>query len=187
MVRVCVVIAMLLLAPSLRATVLLPADFREVVAGSQVIVHGRVLEVRPEWTADGRRIESVVTLEAGTYFKGGPGEQVTFRVEGGQIGRYKSVTIGAPVFSPGDEAVFFLAARGPSVPRIFGMGQGVFRVRVDAAGQRTVVTPALLSSGHEHEVLRRGAPDRRALPIEAFAAQVRQALAQPAAAPRGAR
>ena len=39
------------------------AEFREIVAGSQIIVHGRVLDVRPQWVDGRRRIESVVTVE----------------------------------------------------------------------------------------------------------------------------
>lgn len=178
MLRVLLVIVMLCAAPPLAATVVLPADFQTIVNGSQIIVYGRVAAVRTEWTPDRRRIESIVTVAAGSYLKGGPGERVTFRVEGGQIGRYKSVTIGAPEFAVGDEAVFFLTSRGPSVSRIFGMGQGVFRVRVEPSGRRTVVPPALLAGGHASEpvTLRRGALDRRSVALETFAGQVRDSL-----------
>jgi hypothetical protein len=52
-------IACLLLAAPLGATVLVPAPFDEVVAGSEIIAHVRVVDVRREW-ADGRkRIDSV--------------------------------------------------------------------------------------------------------------------------------
>ena len=43
--RLIIVIVWLLCAHELRATVLLPAEFREIVAGSQIIVYGRVVEV----------------------------------------------------------------------------------------------------------------------------------------------
>lgn len=182
MARVFLVLALLCAAPPLAATVILPADFRDLVTGSQIIVYGRVTDVRAEWTAGRRQIESIVRVEVGSYLKGGPGEQVTFRVEGGQIGRYKSVTIGAPAFAPGDEAFFFLTSRGPSVARIFGLGQGVFRVRVEPSGQRVVVPPALLAQGTAPVTLRRGAPERRSVPLEAFAVQVRDTMAQKGAA-----
>jgi hypothetical protein len=177
MFRVIAVIALLCTVP-LSATVVLPADFKDVVAGSQVIVHGRVVDVRAEWLEGRRRIESIVTIEAGTYLKGGPAAHVTVRVDGGQIGRYKSMTVGAPEFAPGDEAVFFLTARGPSMARIFGMGQGVFRIRTDPGGRRIVVQPALLSDGHGPVTLRRGDPARQAVPLETFAVQVRDVMAQ---------
>jgi hypothetical protein len=43
--------ALALSASTLSATVVLPAEFSEVVTGSQIIVYGRVAAVRPEWAA----------------------------------------------------------------------------------------------------------------------------------------
>lgn len=177
--RFIAVIVLLIMSPALRATVLVPAEFREIVAGSQIIVYGRVADVRAEWSDDRRRIDTVVSVEAGSYLKGGPGDVVTFRVPGGQIGRYKNVVVGAPEFLPGDEAVWFLRAQGPSVAYVFGLSQGVFRVRVDArSGQRTVIAPVLMSQGDEAQRITRGAPERRPLGLDAFAATVRAAIAR---------
>ena len=177
--RLLVLVAVVLFAPGLRATVLVPAEFREIVAGSQIIVYGRVVDVRPEWSGDRRRIDTVVSVEAGSYLKGGPASVVTFRVPGGQIGRYKNVMIGAPEFQPGEEAVLFLRADGPSMAYVFGLSQGVFRVRVDArSGRRLVVPPVLMARGDEPQTVTRGSRDRRPLPLDAFAATVRAALAQ---------
>jgi hypothetical protein len=171
-------IASLAIAPVLRATVLVPAEFREIVAGSEIIVYGRIAGVRAEWSDDRRRIDSVIVLEAGSYLKGGPGAVVTFRVPGGQIGRYKNVIIGAPEFHEGDEAVLFLTARGSSTAHVFGLSQGVFRVRVDArTGQRLVIAPVLMAGGDTPESVTRGAAMRRPLALDAFAATVRAAMA----------
>ena len=182
--RICAVaIVLLTLVLPLQATVLLPAEFREIVAGSQLIVYGRVTEVRPEWTADRRRIDSIVSIEVSSYLKGGPGEIVTVRVPGGRIGRYTSITVGAPSFRPGEEAVFFLTARGPSVASVFGMSQGVFRVQVDGrSGRRLVVPPALMARSEVPERVVRGAADRRPLALDAFASRVRLAMEQTAVA-----
>jgi hypothetical protein len=182
--RFIAIIALLLFAPALRATVLVPAEFREIVSGSQIIVYGRVSDVHAEWSDDRRRIDTIVSLDAATYLKGGPGEVVTFRVPGGQIGRYKNVMVGAPEFHAGEEAVLFLSAHGPSVAHVFGLSQGVFRVRVDArTGNRLVVPPVLMAGGDEVEAVTRGAAHRVPLPLESFASTVRTAMA----AARGAR
>ena len=90
----------MLCARDLGATVVVPAEFSEVVAGSQIIVHGRVTSVRAEWSDDRSRIDTIVTVVAGSYLKGGPGSTVTFRVPGGQIGRYRNVMVGAPQLQP---------------------------------------------------------------------------------------
>jgi hypothetical protein len=176
--RVILLVASLVTAPALHATVLVPAEFREIVSGSQIIVHGRVAEVRGEWTDDRRRIDTIITLDAGTYLKGGPGERVTFRVPGGTIGRFRTLMVGAPEFRAGDEVVLFLKADGPSVAHVFGLSQGVFRVRRDArSGQRLVVPPALMAEGEAPQKVTRGATDRRPVALATFQAQVRAALA----------
>jgi hypothetical protein len=173
--RLVFLVALLLcFSPSLSATVLLPADFRQIVDGSQIIVYGRVTDVRAEWTAGRRRIESVVTVAAADFYKGTPSRTVTIRVPGGQIGRYKSVMVGAPEFKAGDEVVLFLTAQGPAVPRIFGLNQGLFRVSVNArSGRRLVTVPILSPRGAGREIVQRGASHRRPLPLNQFATQVR--------------
>jgi hypothetical protein len=162
------------------ATVLVPAEFREIVGGSEIIAYGRVVDVRPEW-ADGRRwVNTVVTIDVVTYFKGGSDSSIDFTVPGGTLGRYRSVLIGAPVFARGDEAVLFLTTRDTERPRVFGLNQGVFRVRVDSStGRRLVVPPPLIAkaAADTPERVTRGALGRRPLAVDAFGARVREVMA----------
>src|SRR3954469_4748173 len=177
--RLIIVIGLLFVSPSLRATVLVPAEFREIVSGSQIIVYGRVSDVHAEYTDDRRQIDTVVSLHAASYLKGGPGAVVTFKVPGGQIGRYKNVIVGAPEFRAGEEAVLCVSAHGHSVAHVFGLNQGVFRVRVDPqTGSRVVLPPVLMAAGEAAEAVTRGAPDRPPLPLASFAQTVRAAMAQ---------
>jgi hypothetical protein len=196
--RVIPFIACVLVHTIATATVLVPAEFREIVGGSEIIAHARIVDVRPQW-ADGRRwVDSIVTAEVLTSLKGGVTSTVTFKVPGGQLGRYRSVVIGAPVFKKGDEAVLFLKQGSEEWPSVFGLNQGVFRVRRDAhTGQQIVVPPvmsatvATAASSAEGQPIRRGAVERKPMPIEAFGARVREAMAArpvaAASAPRGAR
>ena len=153
--RLILILVFMFCARELRATVLLPAEFREIVAGSQVIVYGRIASVRPEWSDDRSRIDTVVTVTAGTYLKGGPGTTVTFRVPGGQIGRYRNVMVGAPQFQAGEEAVFFLSASGPSIAHVFGLSQG----RLSRQGGRTD-RPTARGAAGSHVADRRPGADR---------------------------
>lgn len=183
--RFLLLLLMLGLAPVLRATVLIPSDFREIVSGSQIIVHGRVGDIRAEWIEGRRRIESVITLQPSAFYRGTPAPAVTFRVPGGQIGRYKSVTVGAPEFRPGEEVVLFLKAQGPSVPQVFGLNQGVFRVSVDRrTGGRLVMQPIVTAKGAAPEPVVRGAGARRPLPLDQFAAQIEAVLTNGGLPPR---
>jgi hypothetical protein len=185
--RVIPFVASVLVTSIASATVLVPAEFSEIVGGSEIIAYARVVDVRPEW-ADGRRwIDSVVTAEVVSYLKGGSEETLTFKVPGGRLGRYRSVVVGAPVFARGDEAVLFLKSSGTpgeNLPDIFGLNQGVFRVKVDPrTGQRMVVPPPVIaarssaSAGAEAQPVKRGSFDRRPLAFDAFGARVREAMA----------
>jgi hypothetical protein len=187
--RVIPFVACVLVTSVASATVLVPAQFKEIVGGSQIIAHARIVDVRAEW-ANGRRwVDSVVTADVLSYLKGGSDRHtVTFKVPGGQLGRYRSVVVGAPAFKRGDEAVLFLKSQGDELPNVFGLNQGVFRVRVDPhTGQRIVVPPPTMKADEslpDPQPLVRGALDRRPLAFDAFGARVQEVIAQ---APKGAR
>jgi hypothetical protein len=118
------------------ATVIAPAGFADVVNGSQLIVHGRVVEVRSETTAGRRSIHSFVTIAVDEALKGSAGSRVTFRVPQGQVGRYRRIVVGAPEFAVGEDVLLFLTAKPPAIPTVFGLNQGVRRLRGDAVSRR---------------------------------------------------
>lgn len=163
---------------ALAATVLVPAEFREVVNGADLIVYARVSSTETRWSDDRKRVDTLVTLQAGTYLKGSAREALVVVVPGGTVGRYMNVTVGAPAFNVGDEAVFFLTTRGRDQPTIFGLNQGVFRVSTESGSRRRIVTPPLMSRGNGPETVVRGDPARRPMPLETFGAQVRAVLAE---------
>ena len=109
---------------ALAATALLPAEFREVVNGADLIVYARVSSTEARWSDNRKHVDTLVTLQAGTYLKGSARETLVVAVPGGTIGRYMNVTVGAPSFNVGDEAVFFLTTRGRDLPAIFGLEPG---------------------------------------------------------------
>jgi hypothetical protein len=163
------------LAASASATVLLPADFTAVVAGSVTIVHGRVSEVRAGLTGPRRTIESFVTVQVIQALKGSsPADgTVTFRVPNGQVGRYRRVVVGAPEFAAGDEVVIFLRGQAPAIPSLYGLSQGVYRVIHDASAGSLVMPAPVVAQGPGAERVVRGDPVRRPLPIDTFVRQVR--------------
>jgi hypothetical protein len=177
-------LTLLLIVPAaLRATVIVPIEFRELVTTTPVIVHGRVTDVRSA-LVDGRRaVDTFVTVAADEYLKGNLGEHITFRVPGGEIGRYRTVFVGAPGFATGDEVVLFLKTPRAASPFVVGLNQGAYRVVLDRqTGRRMVTAPIVMSrDGAEAEPIVRGAPARRPLAIDAFRDAVRRVLAEDAA------
>lgn len=164
------------------ATVLVPIEFRELVTSAAVIVHGRVVDVHPEWVDGRRAVETLVTVDAAEYLKGDPSRQITFKVPGGQLGRYRTVFVGAPTFARGDEVILFLKADGSSMPFVVGLSQGVFRVVTDARSGRRLVTPPMVMArpGVDAEKVVRGDAARRQVPVETFRDTVRQVLTETA-------
>lgn len=175
------------LGVAVSATVLVPADFVELVQAATAVAHARVVDVRARSATDTRRVERQVTLEVIDYFKGDLGRTVTLFVPGGQAGPYRTVVPGAPEFDEGEEVVLFLATSASTAPHIVGFAQGVFRVVPDTrTGGRFVVSPVVVRHGPSRGAVpvERGDPARVPLRLDAFVAEVQRALAVPARVPR---
>jgi hypothetical protein len=156
------------------ATVVLPADFATVVNGADVIVSGRVVDVRSGLT-ERRSIESLVTVAISETVKGATGGTITFRVPNGTVGRYRRITLGAPEFVEGDRVVLFLRSRAPSIPTLFGLSQGVYRIGSTDGGEMVLPAP-VMARGVAAERVVRGDPTRKPVPLATFLGMVRAAM-----------
>jgi len=161
-----------LLAASAHATTMVPLSFEQLVNDSSAVVYGRVSDVRSQWTADRRFIESVVSIDVIKGMKGGAGETLAFTVPGGRVGRYRNVIPGAPTFATGDLAVFFLTAHGPRLPVTTGLTQGIYRVQRDAASGAMLVTPPIVEAAGR---IARGDVNRKPVSLAAFEGSVHAA------------
>ena len=161
------------LAP-LGATTVVPADLGDLAREARTIARGRVAAIEARWTEDHRTIETLVTLTVEAYLKGALGAAVQFRVPGGELGRYRSVLVGAPELAVGQRLVVFLGVRGPTVPFILGLNQGVFRMVPAADGSSWLVTPppVLPGAGITTRVTR-GDAGRRPMALVDFESRVR--------------
>ncbi len=159
-------------AVGVSATVLVPADLGDLVMSAQSVVYGRVIAVRAV-RSDERGTETLVTLDVGGYLKGRGGREVVFRVPGGELGRYRTIVVGAPSFREGDEVVCFLKGQAPEIPTLAGFNQGALRVYADAAGVRRVLAPPVRQAQPAPVV--RGEGYRRLVTLEQFTVQVQEA------------
>lgn len=165
---------LLMLNAPARATVIIPADLGELSRDALAIVRGRVAAVDPRWTGDRRTIETIVTLEVESYLKGTFGPTMQFSVPGGELGRFRSIVVGAPAFAVDERVVVFLGARGPGVPYVVGFSQGVYRVVRAADNTGWLVTPpAILPPAAGTVAIVRGDPSRVPLALDDFERRVR--------------
>jgi hypothetical protein len=183
-------IACVCAAVPLSATLIVPAEFRQVVAESTLIVRGRVTDVRAVDIRD-VGVETVVTVAVENVLKGQSERFVYLRVPGGEIGRYRYVMVGAPVFRTGQRAMLFLK-RGPdNFWRPFGLNQGVFRIHPDPVTGLPVVPPPLVAgrTAPLKGPTERGDPRRKLMPVQEFESLVRLVMLTPPgqAVPRGGR
>jgi hypothetical protein len=171
---------------ALEATLLVPAEFREVVSEATLIVRGTVTDVR-SFVVSGNAIDTVATVAIATRLKGEADGFVGVRVPGGEVGRTRYVMAGAPTFRVGQHAVFFLKRASDASWRPIGLTQGVYRVQAEAGTGRAVIqTPVVTQPARER--VARGDVRRRALPVAEFESLVRLVLASPPQAiPRSGR
>ncbi|HKT81277.1 MAG TPA: hypothetical protein VJP86_13715, partial [Vicinamibacterales bacterium] len=140
------------------------------------IVRGQVRAVETRWTDGRRAIETIVTIDAETYLKGALASRLQFRVPGGELGRFKSITIGAPRFTVGERVILFLSGGAPRVPQVVGLSQGVYRVVASREGLIVTPPPILpgvaLGASNATRIVR-GDPARRPSSIGDFERRVR--------------
>lgn len=176
---VATVIALVFAVLPVRANLVLPTEFREVVRDATLIVRGRVTDVRSV-SVPGAGIESIATLAVESVLKGQASGFVYVRVPGGEVGRSRVVMVGAPTFRNGQRAVLFLRpTTTDSTYRPIGLTLGVYRVQPDPATGRPVVAPPLVSGVTEARSgpAVRGDPRRRLMPVQDFESLVRAVMA----------
>ena len=176
-VAAAVVCAMVLVAAApAGSTVVVPADLRDLVAAAQTVVYGRVLQTRTVAGPD--RTFTVVTLGMTAFLKGAGGRTVEFQLAGGQVGRYRTVVVGAPAVDVGDEIVVFLAEVRGQLPAVVGFSQGFVRVVRSPAGDPPMVLAPPFSADGSAERIVRGGSGRRFVELAAFVGDIRALAAR---------
>lgn len=159
------------------ATTLLAMDVAALTKSSDAVVRGYVLEVTPRWTSDRARIVTDATIEVSETWKGAPKKTLVAMQPGGEIGEVGQRVEGVATFTPGEEVVLFLEARGDRFT-VAGMAQGKFRLERTSDGKATFARPepageaVLLDPATRQPVAKSGV----VLTVEQLKAQVVAAL-----------
>ncbi len=131
-------VAVLLIAASASATVIVQLDLTDLVQRAGAVFVGKAVKTQMHWTADRKHIVTDTTFQVGTPLRGTRlGGQVTVRSLGGVVDGIGMRVSGSPSFKKGDEVLLFTEKRGAH-RYVVGMTQGAYRVSRDAKNRATV-------------------------------------------------
>lgn len=150
-----VLTGLLVVAPVAEATVLRGLTVGQLRSRAELIVAGKVVDVRTV-RADGR-IETIATVRVRDVHKGEAGRRIQVRALGGETRDRRMVVQGAPAFAKGDTVLMFLY-RDEDAWRSVGMFQGVWHLdsegivaRASDSGGASLLRPAKGKLAVEHE------------------------------------
>lgn len=128
-----------LAALPLSASTFIAMDEGELLASSQAVVHGKVLDVRSFWNDDRTAIVSEARVLVEDLLAGEAPSVVVVKTFGGQVGDYGIIAHGFPSFQAGEEVLLYLSADGEDY-RVTGYRLGQYRIRHTPKGALAVPT-----------------------------------------------
>lgn len=168
------------------ASTFLAMDQDALVASSQAVVVGEVLQVRAFWNDDATAIVSEAQVRVDEILVGEAPSIVTVRTFGGTVGRLRIDALGFPSFHTGERLVLYLDdVEGPA--QVVGYQQGEYRIHVRHSDGAEIAVPAVDHGAHLVHLDGRAAARPRALPLTTLKDQIRQAADRPQAELRDVR
>ncbi|MGB6942255.1 MAG: hypothetical protein WBE37_07675 [Bryobacteraceae bacterium] len=118
----------------LPASTLQRLSLNDMIQKSTMVVRGTILAGTTA-AFRGPIIYTHYQLSVTTAYKGTPGPIVDVAVPGGTLNGIRQPVAGAPVFTPGQDCVFFLWTSRSGLTQVIGLSQGLFNVTTNAQGQ----------------------------------------------------
>lgn len=142
--RILYVTAVLALALTLpvTASTFLAMDQHQLVASSDAVVQGKVLQVQSFWNAEGTVIVTEAMIQVADVVAGDAPAIVTVRTFGGEVQGFNVKAEGFPTFSEGQNVLLFLGKAADASLRVTGFQQGFYNVQRGADGVELAV-PAM--------------------------------------------
>ncbi|MBF0537669.1 MAG: hypothetical protein HQL03_05360 [Nitrospirae bacterium] len=108
----------------------------ELTRGADVVIRGRVNQVKAQWSEDGKRIVTRSTVGVGEYVKGSGTTTVEVEQLGGEVDGMGLRVSDTVYLKAGDEVILFLKQREDTVQGISGRGvtAGVYTIVGAAQG-----------------------------------------------------
>ncbi len=123
-----------LLALPAAASTFVAMDQAQLVAASDAVIQGRVLEVDSFWNRGATAILTEAKIQVDDVLAGDAPAEVTVRTFGGKVGDYYVEAVGFPTFHRDDEVVLFLQRGKDQSLRVTGYQLGQYRVVPNSRG-----------------------------------------------------
>jgi len=122
------------------ASVVRKLSEEEMTLLSESILIGRCTAIRSEWSEDGRKIFTYVTIVPQTFLKGDQiPQEITIKQLGGVVGDIVMRVEGSPVFEVDEEVLLFLKSGPNGSYSVIGLSQGKFSIKTDPATGRKIL------------------------------------------------
>lgn len=123
-----------LAALPLSASTFIAMDEGELLASSEAVVEGRVLDVRSYWNEDRTAIVSEARVLVDDIVAGEAPNVLVVKTFGGKVGDLEIVAHGFPRFESGGQVLLYLTPDGEDF-RVTGYRLGQYRIRDTAKGR----------------------------------------------------
>src|SRR5919106_3062364 len=114
-------------------------SFDRLIGEADLIVRGRVEEVKSQQAPDRGSMTTIVTVSIEKQFKGPRLSSVTIEQPGGSMGDIAQGVPGLPEFSSGEDVVLFLKRQRGGTFKIVGGKQGKFTAKTQPESNNWVV------------------------------------------------
>lgn len=128
------------LAPAAASTIR-HLDAAALEAGADRVVEGTIVARSTSWNATRTGFETRVTIAVEATRKGAAAATVDVVVPGGTLGGARHVIVGMPSVAVGEQARWFLRARGDGTYRVYGWAQGKWPARTIGGKRAFVAAP----------------------------------------------
>jgi hypothetical protein len=122
-----------------QATTLQNLFFDRLIGDADIIVKGRVEELKTRQVSDRRSITTIATVSIERQFKGAKVSSVTIEQPGGAVGDIAQGVPGLAVFSSGEDVILFLKRQRGGAFNIVGGKQGKFTAKTQPGSTEKVV------------------------------------------------
>ena len=122
-----------------QATTLQKLSLDRLIGEADLIIKGRVEELKTRQVSDRRSMITIVTVSIERQFKGPQVSSVTIEQPGGSLGDIAQGVPGLPEFSSGEEVIVFLKRQPGGAFNIVGGKQGKFTAKTQPGSREEVV------------------------------------------------